>query len=74
LIGALGGQFCSEIGGTPPDGSALAEAVAVAEAVALDVAVADPGWKNEEGKSRRTLHLCFRDGVGGVVGVDPEGV
>jgi hypothetical protein len=32
---------------------------------------AEPGWKgNEEGKSRRAIHLCFRNGVDGVVGVD----
>jgi putative DNA primase/helicase len=36
---------------------------------------AEPGWKkNKEGKSRRAIHLCFRNGVDGVVGVDPEGV
>ena len=34
---------------------------------------AEPGWKkNEEGKSRRAIHLCFRNGVDGVVGVDHE--
>jgi hypothetical protein len=28
---------------------------------------AEPGWKkNEEGKSRRAIHLCSRNGVVGV--------
>jgi putative DNA primase/helicase len=32
---------------------------------------AEQGWKkNEEGQSRRAIHLCFRNGVDGVVGVD----
>jgi hypothetical protein len=32
---------------------------------------AEPGWKrNEEGKSRRAVRLCFKNGVDGVVGVD----
>ena len=32
---------------------------------------AEPGWKkNAEGKSRRVIHLRFKDGVDGVVGVD----
>ena len=32
---------------------------------------AESGWKrNEEGKSRRAIYLCFRNGVDGVVGVD----
>jgi hypothetical protein len=34
---------------------------------------AEPGWtKNEEGKSRRAIHLCFKNGVDGVVGVDQQ--
>jgi putative DNA primase/helicase len=34
---------------------------------------AEPGWKkNKEGKSRRAIHLYFRNGVDGVVGVDHE--
>jgi putative DNA primase/helicase len=34
---------------------------------------AQPGWKkNEEGKSRRAIHLRFRNGVDGVVGVDSD--
>jgi putative DNA primase/helicase len=34
---------------------------------------AEPGWKkNAEGQSRRAIHLCFRNGVDGVVGVDHE--
>jgi hypothetical protein len=33
---------------------------------------AQPGWKkNEEGESRRAIHLCFRSGVDSVVSVDP---
>jgi hypothetical protein len=34
---------------------------------------AEQGWKrNHESKSRRAIHLCFRNGVDGVVGVDQE--
>jgi hypothetical protein len=34
---------------------------------------AESGWKkNEKGQSRRAIHLRFKNGVDGVVGVDQE--
>jgi hypothetical protein len=35
---------------------------------------AERGWGKKGGESCRMLHLRFRNGVDGVVGVDPEGV